>query len=149
MSRGLLIALVASILVLALGVAGLGAYVFLKPSGSAAVAETSSSKDVAKTTPLEFLKLKNFVTDLADKDRLRYIDVTIALAVVDVKALEEAKKKEPQIRAMILSQLRERTSADLAGARGKDRLAEALNGPLAALLGDVFKGIYITDLVVQ
>jgi len=149
MSRPLVIALVASILVLALGVAGIGAYVFLKPSGPAAAVAVSSGKEATKTAPLEFLKLKNFVTDLADKDRLRYVDVTIAIAVVDAKALEDTKKRESQIRAIILSQLRERTSADLAGARGKDRLADTLSQPLNDLLGEVFKGVYITDLVVQ
>lgn len=153
MSRGLTIALVASILVLALGVAGLATYIFLRP---AAVPETTVASKPAeqeeedeKEGEIVFLSLKNFVTDLSDKDRLRYADITVSLAISDAAALEEAKKKEPQIRDAVLGLLRSRLAADLLGAAGKDRLAEELTKALHPVLKKSLKKVYITDMIVQ
>lgn len=152
MSRGLQIALVSSILLLALGVAGLGAYVFLGPGPTASTAQPAAANadtsDGAEATAV-FFKTKNFVTDLADKDRLRYVDVTVALAIKDEVALEAVKKLEPQIRDIILSQLRVRVSADLAGAVGKEKLAETLQTGLTELLKSRLVKVYVTDLIIQ
>lgn len=156
MSRGLTITLVASVLVLALGVAGLAAYVFLMPAGPRAnagseqpiviVKESGSASLEAETF---FLKTKNFVTDLADQDRLRYIDVTVSVAMKDAPALELAKKSEPQIRDIILTHIRTQVSSDLMGAAGKEKLADGLQKGLSELLKDQLKKVYITDLVIQ
>jgi flagellar basal body-associated protein FliL len=151
MSRGLQIALVASILVLAVAVAGLGAFLFLKsgaPSnGGEQAAETKAAK--AAATEVVFFKTKNFVTDLADKDRLRYADVTLALAMKDEASLDIAKKAEPQIRDIVLGQLRIRVAADLAGSTGKEKLSEALQAALGELLKNSLVKVYVTDLIVQ
>lgn len=145
MKKGVLMALVGAIVVLFLGVAGLGYWMFIRPATAAAApAETHEAE-----TALEFLKLKNFVTDLADKDRARYVDVTIAVGTKDAVTLEAVKKQEVQIRDLILSQLRTRTAADLTGAGGKDKLAESLKEALSKLLKENFKAVFITDLVVQ
>lgn len=154
MNRGMQMALVAAILVLALGVAGLAAYVFLQPAGArgtvAKPAEAQNSSDAAGTAAESFFfKTKNFTTDLADKDRLRYADVTVALAMKDQAAVEAAKSAEPQIRDVILSQIRTRVAADLAGPAGKDKLAESLQKALSDLLKAQFKKVYVTDLVIQ
>ncbi len=153
MSKGLTITLVASVLVLALGVAGLAGYVFLKqPAAATTPAPAEKAQTETKETAVEaasFLKLKNFVTDLADKDRLRYADVTIALGLVDEVALEGSKKMESQIRDVILSQLRTKVAADLAGAAGKEKLAEDLMKSLAPVLKKQLTKVYITDLVIQ
>lgn len=147
MKKGLMIGLVGAVAVLFVGVAGLGYYVFMRPAAAAtAPAETHAE---AADAELSFLKLKNFVTDLADKDRARYVDVTIAVGVKDEAAMESVKTKEPQIRDIILTQLRTRVAADLLGSVGKDRLAESLKEPLTKLLKENFKAVYITDLVVQ
>ena len=151
MNRGLIIALVGSILVLALAVAGLGAYVFLGPAAApAAESSDAKSKGTEETTVvLEYLKLKSFVTDLADKDRPRYVDTSIALAFADKLSADTAKKIEPQIRDLILSQLRTRTAVELAGADGKEKLAKSLQTALAPVLKESLKAVFITDLVVQ
>jgi flagellar basal body-associated protein FliL len=152
-SRGLTIALVASILVLALSVGGLAAYVFFRqPAVTMAATEGVMSEKKGGSDEADagaFLKLKNFVTDLADKDRLRYVDVSISLGLKDEKAVEEAKKIEPAIRDHILGQLRKMTSAELAGAQGKEKLAETLQKGLSELMRGQLKAVYVTDLVVQ
>lgn len=152
MSKGLVIGLIGALLLLFVGVAGLGYMVLMRPVAAAPAPvehkETKSEDDASHAT-VEFLKLKNFVTDLADKDRSRYVDVTIAVGFKDAEALATGKKLEPQIRDIILSQLRTRVAAELAGPTGKDKLAETLKEPLAKLLKDGLKAIYITDLVIQ
>ena len=147
MSKGLKIGLVGAIVVLFLGVAGLAYMVFIRPAPAAAA--TTEHKESASEAAPEFLKLKNFVTDLADKDRARYVDVTVAVGMKDAAALTEGKKYETQIRDIILTQLRNRTAADLVGAQGKDKLAEGLKEALGKLLKENLKAVYITDLVVQ
>lgn len=151
MSKGLQVALIAAIVLLALSVAALGAYLFLsrgaRPSDHKAVqSETTSSAKVAEGV---FFKTKNFVTNLADSDRLRYVDATVALAVKDEAALEVAKTIEPQIRDTVLGQLRQRTAAELSGPAGKDKVAEALSAAISELLPGQLLKVYVTDLTVQ
>ncbi|HWI65940.1 MAG TPA: flagellar basal body-associated FliL family protein [Symbiobacteriaceae bacterium] len=149
MSKGLKIGLVGAIVVLFLGVAGLAYMVLMRPAPAAAATTTEHTEPSSEAAHLEFLKLKNFVTDLADKDRARYVDVTVAVGLKDAAGLTEAKALENQVRDAILTQLRTRTAADLLGAPGKDKLAEAIKESLGKLLKDHLKAVYITDLVVQ
>lgn len=152
MSRGLLITLVAAVLILAVGVAGLAAYIFLGPGlsavGNSAPREPAPAVEGGDALQV-FLTLQNFVTDLSDKDRLRYVDVTVVLGLKDEVALATVKKMDPQVRDTILSQLRAMVAADLAGASGKDRLAKTLETRLADQLKGHLKAVYITDLIVQ
>jgi flagellar basal body-associated protein FliL len=147
MSKRFQIALVVSMLALALAVAGLGAFLFLRPGTAAA--PSAPAQTPVTVDAMVFFKTKNFVTNLADTDRPRFVDATVALALRDDVALENAKKIEPQVRDIVLGYLRLRTAADLAGAAGKEKLGTALQTGL----NDVLKGqlikVYITDLTVQ
>jgi flagellar basal body-associated protein FliL len=149
MSRGLMIALVSAVLVLALGVAGIAAYVFVVMPHSqgekAAVAETPKVEAKAGGT----VPLKKFVTNLADKDRIRYIDVSIALGVKATADAEEVAKMEPEIRDVVLKQIRSLTSQDLSGSEGKDKMAEMIQKGLAELLNGKLVKVYVTDMVIQ
>lgn len=153
MSRGLTIALIGAILVLAVGVAGLAAYIFMRPvaAAPAPVEQKVVEKAAEPEVPLSFYALKNFLTDLkVDTDgRMRYVDVTISLGFKDAVAMDEAKKLEPQIRDLILTQLRTKTAAELLGNTGKEKLAESLKEPLATILKTNLKSVLITDMVVQ
>lgn len=153
MNRGLLIALVAAVLVLALGVAGIAGYVFfLMPKGTAAAAppepevKAESHKPAGEATVHTMTK---FVTNLADVDRLRYIDVTIGLGLKSADSEHFVEEAEIQIRDIILRQIRSLTAADLAGAQGADRLAQAVEEGLAEMLKEHLTKVYVTDMVVQ
>lgn len=148
MSRGLMIALVSAVLVLALGVAGIAVYVFVVMPGQGSVEkvivqETQTSKAGAS------VELKKFVTNLADTDRIRYIDLTVALGVKTAADKAEVEGMEPEVRHVILSQVRGMTSVDLSGASGKDKLAEAIKNGLADMLKDKLVKVYVTDMVIQ
>ncbi|MFZ5826789.1 MAG: flagellar basal body-associated FliL family protein [Bacillota bacterium] len=152
MNRGLIIALVAAVLVLAVGVAGIAGYVFLlMPKSAAAKAEVPEKKEETKKAPVEVkvYKMTKFVTNLADTDRLRYIDVTIGLGLKSAESETFVKDTEPQIRDIVLRQIRSLTATELAGAQGADRLAQAIEQGLAEMLKDHMTKVYVTDMVVQ
>lgn len=150
MSRGLMIALVSAVLVLALGVAGIAVYVFVVMPGQsqggerAAVAEEHKESKAGASVPL-----KKFVTNLADKDRIRYIDLSVALGVKTEAHKAEIEAMEPEIRDAVLSQVRNMTSQDLSGSDGKNRLAQAIQQGLDELLKDKLVKVYVTDMVIQ
>ena len=152
MSRGLQIALVGAILLLAVGVVGIGAYVFLSPGALAQAGSQSAVEAPAKQeAPVEvvFFQTKNFVTDLADTDRMRYVDLTIALGLAGQAAADAAQKQEPLIRDIVLTEMRKKRAADLTSAAGKELLAESLKTALTEVLQGSLQRVFITDLVVQ
>jgi flagellar protein FliL len=150
MSKGLTITLVTATLVLTVAVAGIGAYVFLfQPTAAAEGAAHTEEPVEAAHAEAFYLQPAAFLTNLADKERLRYINVSIALALKDEAALESAKKIEPQLRDVVLDHLRQKVAADFAGAEGKAKLAETLQAGLTQILKGSLTKVYVTDLVVQ
>lgn len=149
MSRGLMIALVSAVLVLALGVAGIAAYVFVVMPGQGHAAEPAAAEAPAESKAGASVKLAKFVTNLADKDRVRYIDLTVALGVKSAEDATAIEGMEPEVRDVILSQIRNMSSQDLAGSDGKHRLAEAIQKGLADLLKEKLVKVYVTDMVIQ
>jgi flagellar basal body-associated protein FliL len=152
MNRRLQIVLLGFMVLLTVAVAGIGAYLFLGGGATArpaanTVANSQSAKQAA--APPTFYTLAHFVTDLSDRDRLRYVDVTVSLAMKDEKSVTDAKKIEPQIRDLILGRLRLLAAADLVGTKGKEQLAATLQGVLGDVLKDSLVKIYVTDLTVQ
>ncbi len=133
MNRGLITALVAAVVILAVGVAGLAPDVdFIQPVLEAA-----------------YYELDEFVTNLADKDRLRYIKFSVALGLRSDNSEQIARDAAPQVRDVVLSQVRELTAADLSGADGKERLAQAIKNGLDGLLPGHVTRVYVTDMVIQ
>lgn len=149
MNRGLLIALVSAVLILAVGVAGIAAYVFLwmPQGGPPAAASAPPASEVA--TDAAFLKMDKFVTNLGDTDRLRYIDFSIALGLKSTDSEAKVKEAVIPVRDKILTQVRELKAADLAGANGKAKLAEVINKGLTELLPGHVTQVYVTDMVIQ
>lgn len=154
MNRGLIAALVAAVVILAVGVAGLAAYViFILPqSGGLVAAGGGGGTAVVAGEPVleaAYYELDEFVTNLADKDRLRYIKFKVALGLRSASSEEVARNASPQVRDVVLSQVRELTAADLSGADGKERLAQAIKEGLDGLLPGHVTRVYVTDMVIQ
>jgi len=153
MNRGLITALVAAVVILAVGVAGLAAYVLvIQPrTGGAVTAGSGGTAVVAGEPVLEaaYFELDEFVTNLADTDRLRYIKFSVALGLRSSGSEEIAREAAPQVRDVVLSQVRELTSKDLSGADGKERLAQAIKEGLDGLLPGHVTRVYVTDMVIQ
>lgn len=151
MSRTRNRALVAAVLLLSLGVAGLAAYTFFGPGRAEANSHELDQAEVPEPVApeLSFLTLEPFVTDLADRDRRRYLEVTVVLALKDEQSLEVARKMEPRIRDLILGQLRGSYAAELGGAQGKDQMVTQMRERLGEALKDRLEAVYITNLLVH
>ncbi len=79
-------------------------------------------KDDKHAVPV-FVPLDPFVVNLADRDVDRYAQIGITLQTEDAHAGDTIKAYLPAIRNNILLLLSRKTSQDLAGADGKERLA--------------------------
>lgn len=130
-----LIIIIAAVAVLLAG--GGGAFFMMKKKAAdeAAAAEDGDAtahvekkpkkekkKDDKHAMPV-FVPLDPFVVNLADRDVDRYAQIGITLQTEDAHAGDQIKAYLPAIRNNILLLLSRKTSQDLAGAEGKERLA--------------------------
>jgi len=144
-------ALVTAVVILAVGVAGLAVYVwrFLPADG---VVIGSAATTVAPGKPsveAAYYEMDKFVTNLADKDRLRYIQFSVALGLQSADSATIAEEAEPQVRDVVLSQVRELTANDLSGKDGKERLAQTIKEGLDSIMPGHVTRVYVTDMVIQ
>ena len=161
MSKGLRIALIASVGVVLLGLIGGGVFMYMQFTskvdkaiadkiGSATPAEGASGTDTV--TASFFFKTTNFVTELADPaPKVRYVDVTINLGFAALKDAEDAKTYEPVIRNTVLQILRAKTATDLSGAQGMTNLEKEITDALLKLapLSKTLKKTLVVNLVIQ
>ncbi|HEX7637540.1 MAG TPA: flagellar basal body-associated FliL family protein [Burkholderiaceae bacterium] len=129
--------------VLVLGAAGVGGLLYLKKrqadaeaaamadDGGDAPAAARPEKKERDTKPPVFVPMDPFVVNLADHDADRYAQIGITLQVPDDKAGEEIKTYLPAIRNNILLLLAHKSSDDLSGSEGKEKLAREIR--IAAL----------------
>lgn len=147
MNRKLMIALVALVAVLVVGVGFLAAYIFVIQPGQPGGPALASRHTVAAG----YYPMTKFVTNLADTSRTRYIEVSITLATALKNPEEQMESLEPQMRDAILSKIRSMTAQELSGAEGKDRLAEVVEQGLRAIreVDELLVRVYVTDMVIQ
>jgi flagellar FliL protein len=79
-------------------------------------------KDAHKTPPT-FVPLEPFVVNLADRDHERYAQIGLTLEIEDAHFADELKAYMPAIRNGILLILSHKTSEELLGREGKEKLA--------------------------
>ena len=77
-----------------------------------------------------------FVINLADHDADRYAQIGIVLEVPDEKVSEEIKTYLPAIRNNILLLLAHKSSAELAGGDGKEKLAREIRREALKAMGE-------------
>lgn len=125
--KKLLIIVGAAVAVLAL--AGVGAMLMLKKSPAddedgahpAKPAAAAKARD-PKAAPV-FAPLEPFTVNLADKEAERYAQVGITLELADPATEASLKVFMPAVRNNILMLLAHKSSAELLGREGKDKLA--------------------------
>ncbi len=141
-----LILIGAAVLVLLLAAGGGGVWYLKHKAAAAAAAAAAEGEDgegagaakgaakdddhkSAKADPAHpptFLPLEPFVVNLADKEAERFAQVGITLEVESAGFADQAKAYMPAIRNSILMVLAHKTSQDLIGREGKERLAEEI-----------------------
>lgn len=104
-----------------------------KAAAEAAAAEEEDAGSSAKATvkidpakPPAFVPLDPFVVNLADRDSDRFAQIGITLEVDDPAFAEKMKPFMPAIRNNILMILAHKTSSELLGREGKEKLAEEI-----------------------
>ncbi|MBL8328394.1 MAG: flagellar basal body-associated FliL family protein [Rubrivivax sp.] len=129
-------------------VAGGGAVFYLKSKAAAAAAAEEAEDEghadkkakpaaVAKDPKQAptFVPLDPFTVNLADRDAERYAQVGMTLELADPKMADTIKVYMPVIRNNILMVLAHKTSAEMLGREGKDKLARDIQRETARALG--------------
>ncbi|MDN5293740.1 MAG: flagellar protein FliL [Eubacteriales bacterium] len=134
------------VVVLAAGGVTFAVVKFILPQSQPATQETKK-EEVAGS----YLDAGEFITNLADKDEVRFIKIKVVLELSETKIDDEKmKEKEGVIRDTILSIVRKKTSDEVHGSEGLSKLRgeikEALN---KKVFGGKLMNVYFTDFVVQ
>ena len=153
MSNKLIFLIVAVLLVITIGLAG-GFFMMwnkLSSLSTQANAAATSEPEQSQASALGTLfKLDTFIVNLADKERNRYLRVTMELELPDSSITGRIEDRLPQIRDRILMILPSRRFADITSMDGKT----ALRDEIIAKLNDLFpeetvSNIFFTEFVVQ
>ena len=130
-----------------LGGGGVGALLYMKKQKAAAEAAAAedgdgesapapkAEKKKEKNAHPVFVPMDPFVINLADHDADRYAQIGIVLEVPDEKVSEEIKTYLPAIRNNILLLLAHKSSAELAGGDGKEKLAREIRREALKAMG--------------
>ena len=144
----LIIILIVVLVVLLLGAAAVVALLLLKkgdgedeaaaaaaapPPAATAVAAPPGAVDLSK--PPTFVPLDPFVVNLAAGEGDRYLQVVMALRVVDAKTGDGLKGFMPDIRHRINLLLRSKLPSELATAEGQEALANEIANSINQTLG--------------
>lgn len=133
--KKLLIIVVVAVLLLV--VAGAGAMIMMKKKAAAAAEAEGDDAPVASAHaehaskvdlkhPPTFLPLDPFVVNLADKEADRYAQIGITIEVEDAHFAEQMKAFMPAIRNGVLMILAHKTSTELLGREGKEKLSDEI-----------------------
>lgn len=133
-----LLIIVGVVLVLLLAGGG-GALFMMKKASDKAAAEAAEAEDdgggasgkaashkVDPAHPPAFVALDPFVVNLADRDSDRFAQIGVTLEVDDPAFAEKMKPFMPAIRNNILMILAHKSSSELLGREGKEKLAEEI-----------------------
>ena len=134
-----------------LGGGGVGALLYMKKQKAAAAAAAAAAEDGdtaadAAAPKAEkkrernahpvFVPMDVFVVNLADHEADRYAQIGVTLEVPDEHGGEEIKTFLPAIRNNILLLLAHKSSADLAGGEGKEKLAREIRREALRAMGE-------------
>ena len=117
--------------VLALAGAG-GGWFLLRPKADQAEEETAHAKSA---TPPTFLPIESLVVNLADPSGDRFAQIGITLEITDSHAADQVKAFMPAIRSGILLVVSQRTTTELLGLEGKQKLALDIKREVSRPLG--------------
>ena len=113
--------------VLVLGLAGIGAFVFVSKQRAAAAfddqGQPAAAQHAAPTGPPVYLPLDNMVVNLADPGGERVAQVGITFELRDAAAGEKVKQYLPTIRSGVLLLVSQKTSEEMLQREGKEKLA--------------------------
>ena len=139
-SKKLLIIILATVLVVVL--AGGGAAFFLLKKGDHAededaaeeVAKPAKKKDKKKDAAPVFINLDPFTVNLIPETGDQYLQVALTLELEDAHAEPDLKARMPKIRNNLTLLLSGKKASELLPKEGKEKLAEALQDEINAII---------------
>ncbi|MFZ3049081.1 MAG: flagellar basal body-associated FliL family protein, partial [Desulfatirhabdiaceae bacterium] len=94
--------------------------------------------------------LDNFIVNLSDQGGKRYLRITMALELSDVKIADVLTQRLPQVRDAILMILPAKKVDEMQSVEGKNALRTELMAKLNEMTGGgTIKTIYFTEFVIQ
>ena len=133
-SKKMLMIVIGAIVLLG-GGAG-GTWFFLnKKNHAAGHEEVAAVEEPAKDAKPSFLALENMVVNLADPGGERVAQVGITLELESDKSVERIKQLAPKIRSGLLMLVSQRTSEEMLGRDGKEKLAIDVMNEVSRTLG--------------
>jgi flagellar FliL protein len=143
----------AAALLMVVGISGGAAYLVMK-SVQPAKAEAATASPATATINLaqggKVITLKPFVTNLADADRPRYINVTFELVALSDKEAQTLQQNLPVLRDSIVGILNTKKSMEVSGEAGANKLKSDIQEKLNGLLGGRYvQRVLMTDFTVQ
>jgi len=94
--------------------------------------------------------VKDVITNPAETAGTRFLNVTVGLEVRDKKALNELKRRGPQVRDILIDILSSRTIAQLSGTDNRRSLREEILARMNGILGgERLVNVYFVDFVLQ
>ncbi len=96
------------------------------------------------------VKIENFVVNIMDNERTRYLKAALTLEAIDKKTKEEIDQRKPQIRDAILFHVSNKKFREISDLQGKKQLRAELIHRINSLLSKgKIRRIFFTEFVVQ
>ncbi len=144
--KKLLFILIPAIIVL--GGGGFAAYHFLFAKTKGKVSSKPANISQIKSGPM--INLKPFLTNLANKNKMSYIKVSISIELKQGSNSGAFKQLTPQIRNRIIMIMSSKTSREINTPQGMLSLRHQIARSLNQILGDgTVTGVYFNNYLVQ
>ena len=132
--KSMLLIVIGAIVLLGGGAGGTW-YFLNKKNHAAGHEEVAAVEEPAKDAKPSFLALENMVVNLADPGGERVAQVGITLELESDKSVERIKQLAPKIRSGLLMLVSQRTSEEMLGRDGKEKLATDVMNEVSRTLG--------------
>ena len=137
-------------LILILGGGGFAVYHFLLAKKSKGKTAAVKQNSLLNIKPGPMIKLKSFLTNLANTDRTAYVKVSMSIELKPGSNVGAFKQLIPQVRNRIIMILSSKTSKEISSAQGQLSLRHQIAKSLNLLLGDgTVTGVYFNNYLVQ
>lgn len=127
-----------------------GAWEKLLSSGQQSGQEYAQAEQTGSGNLGPVVKLKEFVVNVTDGDRTRYLKAGVSLEAINSRTKNEIKQRKPQIRDAILFHASNKDYRELRDMQGKKQLQAEIQHKINSILqkGKV-RQVFFTEFVIQ
>lgn len=112
--------------------------------------EPSERQSSSRESLGPLVEIENFVVNIMDNERTRYLKAALTLEAIDKQTKEEIDQRKPQIRDAILFHVSNKKFREISDLQGKKQLRAELIHRINSLLSQgKVRRIFFTEFVVQ